>query len=357
MAVKVSLERWERLIGRGVVVDFPCFLAPMVGLSHTALRQTVAGYLPSGAQTLLFTEMLSSRRLPSERIGDRPETARAEGEPPLVPQLLGNEERFISASITKLAALEPVAIDINMGCPVSHVLKHNWGVALMGDPRYAEEVVRLTVRHSPWPVSVKLRAGLEDDLEYLLDFARMLEASGAAWITLHPRLASEGRRGSARWEYIARVRDAISIPVVGNGDVQTARDALAMLSETGCDGIMIGRAAAARPWMFWQIGEALGLPPPATRTGQRAPADGYSEGHEFSCALASFIDAAGSAFTPADAHKRLKFFAHWGARWLDFGHELWRRIASAPDLEAAHAIRESFFAVPQRMCDRTTLAA
>lgn len=351
----LNLSRWEPLRCRGVVVDFPFFLAPMVGLSHAALRQTVARYLPSGASSLLFTEMLSSRRLPAERVGDRPETAVAPGET-IVPQLLANEERFIVASLEKLAQMHPAAIDINMGCPVSKALKHNWGVALMGDPRYAEEVVRITVRHSPWPVSVKLRTGLNDDPEYLVDFARMLEEAGASWITIHPRIAAQQRRGAARWDYLARVREAVRIPVVGNGDVQTAEDALALLRETGCDGVMIGRAAAARPWIFWQIGEVLGFPPPSQREGEAAPQDGFAEGHEYARALEAFLDET-SRFRVEEALKRVRFFVHWGARWLDFGHELWRRTTGATTLAGIREIGRAFFAVPQRMAARTTLAS
>ncbi|MFM7736522.1 MAG: tRNA dihydrouridine synthase [Alphaproteobacteria bacterium] len=349
-------DRWGKLLSRGLEVDFPVFLAPMVGLSHTALRQTVASYLPAGARTVSFTEMLSSRRLPTERIGDRPETAFVPHEPPLVPQLLANEERFIVGSLAKLAAMRPAAIDINMGCLVSKALKHNWGVALMGDPRYAEEVVRTTVRHSTVPVSVKLRTGISDDPAYLVEFALMLEEAGASWITLHPRIAAQQRRGRARWEYVGRVRDAVSIPVVGNGDVQTATDAIELLRETGCDGVMIGRASAARPWIYWQIGSALGLAPPPGREGKMPPADPWAEGAEFAFALRTFVAAARASFAPADASKRLRFFAHWGSRWLDFGHELWRRIGSARDLDEALAIGDAFFSVPQRMAARTTLA-
>lgn len=356
MARAIDLERWNALRGRGIAVDFPCFLAPMVGLSHVALRQTVARYLPAGRSTLLFTEMLSSRRLPTERIGDRPETAFVEHET-LAPQLLANEERFIEASLRKLERMQPAAIDINMGCPVSKALKHNWGVALMGDPRYAEDVVRMTVRHSRWPVSVKLRTGLSDDPEYLVDFARMLEEAGAAWLTIHPRIASQQRRGIPRRDYIARVRDALRIPVVGNGDVQTAADALELLSDTGCDGVMIGRAAVARPWIFWQIAEALALPCPPGREGEVAPADGLQEGAEYARALAAFVDVCELRFQPADAIKRLKFFSHWGGRWLDFGHELWRRMTNVGDLDAARVVGREFFSVPQRMSPRTTLAS
>jgi len=355
VATVIDLERWRALRSRGVSVDFPCFLAPMVGLSHVALRQTVARYVPAGRRTLLFTEMLSSRRLPTERIGDRPETAFVADEP-LVPQLLANEERFIDASLRKLEGMRPAAIDINMGCPVTKALKHNWGVALMGDPRYAEDVVRTTVRHSRWPVSVKMRTGLSDDPEYLIDFARMLEEAGAAWLTIHPRIASQQRRGQPRWEYIARVRDAVAIPVIGNGDVQTADDALALLRETGCDGVMIGRAAAARPWIFWQIAQALSLPPPSGREADAAPADGWGEGAEYALALDAFIGVCEREFQTADAIKRLKFFAHWGGRWLDFGHELWRRMTNVVDLDGARSVGREFFSVPQRMAARTTLA-
>lgn len=327
----------------------------MVGLSHVALRSTARSYLPEGARTLLFTEMLSSRRLPTERMGDRPETATEPGEPHLVPQLLGNEERFIAASLRKLEAMQPAAVDINMGCPVTQALKHNWGVALMGDPAYAEEVVRTTVRLSPWPVSVKLRTGLDDDPEYLLDFCRMLEAAGAAWITLHPRIAKQQRRGHAKWDYIARVRDAVSVPVIGNGDVQTADDAFDLLRRTGCDGAMIGRAAVARPWIFWQIGERLGLAPPSSRAGEDAPADGWQEGAEFYRAFERFVGVAEPRFEPRDARKRVNFFLHWGARWLDFGHELWRRVSSSPDMVETRARARTFFEKPQRMTARTVL--
>jgi tRNA-dihydrouridine synthase B len=355
MTAILPRERWAALEASGVVVDFPFFLAPMVGLSHAALRETLRAYTPAGARTLLFTEMLSSRRLSAEKIGDRPETATLPDELDLVPQLLANEERFIRISLGKLEAIRPCAIDINMGCPVDKALKHNWGVALMGDPRYAEEVVRTTVEYSTRPVSVKLRTGLSDDPEYLVDFARMLEAAGASWLTIHPRIASQQRRGRARWEYLGRVRDAVKIPVIGNGDVQTAEDALDLLRRTGCDGVMIGRAAVARPWILWQIGERLGRPAPLGLETQEAPSDPWTEGAEYRHAFTRFRETADALFTARDAVRRTRFFVHWGGRWLDFGHELWRRINSAADLGEMQEIADTFFAKKQRMTRRTVL--
>ena len=263
----IPLDRWQPLRERGLPIDFPFFSAPMVGLSHAAFRAVLRRYRPAGIRTLSFTEMLSSRRLPTERLGDRPETSFDAAENDLVPQLAGSESRFLVASIEKLRAMKPVALDLNMGCPVAHAFRRDWGVALMADPRRAEAVVRECVRHAPWPVSVKIRTGLSDDLEHLLDFARMLEDAGAAWITVHPRIAAAKRRGRARWEYIGRVRDAVAIPVVGNGDVQTAEDALELQRRTGCDGVMIGRASLGRPWIFRQIAAAR---PPGRRAARRS---------------------------------------------------------------------------------------
>ena len=240
-------------------VNFPIIFAPMAGLSHVAFRQLVRTYLPANAETLLFTEMLSTRLLPSEEVGETPQTKIAEGEEDLVPQLLGNDESWIAPSIRKLMRLSPAGIDINMGCPVSKVLRHNWGVALMGDIYYAEEVVRNTRKLTSLPLSVKIRTGLKDDLKYLVEFSQMLEEAGADWITLHPRVQSQHRRGQANWDYIGRVREALKIPVIGNGDVQESSDILKMINKTGCDGVMVARAATARPWIFWQIAESLGL--------------------------------------------------------------------------------------------------
>ena len=231
-----SLERWSGLRASGIDVDFPFFLAPMVGLSHLAMRSVARGYRPEAARSLAFTEMLSTRRLPTERLGERPETSFGEDEADLVPQIVGNDEGFIAGSLRRLERMRPTAVDVNLGCPVSHAFQMDWGVALMGDMRRAEEVLTAVVRHSHVPVSAKIRTGLEDDPEYLLDFARMLQDVGVSWISLHPRTARSQRRGRARWEHIARVRDAVRVPVIGNGDVQTADDAFQLISETGCDG-------------------------------------------------------------------------------------------------------------------------
>ena len=340
----------------GYRIDFPILVAPMVGISHVAFRALVRSYLPAGCSTLLFTEMLSSRRLPSERVGATPLTYVMEGgERDLVPQLLANEERFIQESARKLEAILPAGIDINMGCPVKKALAHNWGVALMGDIGYAAGVVGMAKRHVGLPVSVKMRSGLSENLPYLLEFVQAMEESGADWLTLHPRIQPQGRRGRAAWEAIARARDAVGIPVVGNGDVQTAEDVLAMRSATGCDAVMVARAATARPWIFWQLGEALGFPPPVGREGESAPRSPEEEGREYGRALLFFLDRIERWFTVEEGLRRLRFFVAWGHRWLPFGHHLWAQMTKSRDLVEARVAIERFFQHPHALLARTSL--
>lgn len=339
----------------GQTVNFPLLFAPMAGLSHVAFRQLVRSYLPEGASTLLFTEMLSTRLLPLENVGHTPQTLVAPGEDDLIPQLLGNEESCLGRSLDKLKSLSPAGVDINMGCPVSKVLKHNWGVALMGDIRYAEEVVKTARRLTSLPLSVKLRTGLKDDLAYLVEFVQMLEDAGADWVTLHPRLQAQHRKGRANWEYIGRVREAVRIPVVGNGDVQEAGDVFRMLAETACDGVMVARAATARPWIFWQVGEALGFPPPPGRAGERAPRTPEQEGEEFHRALNRFCDELEDYYSPAEQMPRLRLFLAWGHKWVSFGHHLSVQVNRCPSLQVARSFLGDFFSAPKPMQARTAL--
>ncbi len=335
-------------------VNFPVCLAPMVGLSHVALRVLVKSYCPPGVQTPWPTEMLSTWRLPKEELGQTPETLRA-GEDPLVPQILGNEEQPIKESVRKLVEWGAAGIDINMGCPVSKALRHNYGVALMGDADYAAEVVRMTVRHAGVPVSVKLRAGLQQDEEFLLRFVRGLEAAGAAWITLHPRLSTQKRRGVADWGQIARVRSALKIPVLGNGDVQCFEDVLAMLTQTGCDSVMIGRALAARPWLMWQVGEALGMANPDGHEGETVPSTETEEGAEYGRACLLLLTTLERYFTPEDGLKRFRFHLRMTSGWLEFGHALMTICARGKSYAELRGGVATFFVNPQRMYKRTSL--
>lgn len=328
----------------------------MVGLSHVALREVLRGYLPAGAETLWPTEMLNSRRLPNEDLTTTPETLRAPTETGLVPQILGNEERYIAPSVGRLVEWGAEAIDINMGCPVQKALKHNYGVALMGDKDYAASVVAMTVKNSPVPVSVKLRAvGSTHDFKQLLDFVSGLRQAGASWICLHPRTAAQKRRGSADWEQIRQLRAAVDFPIIGNGDVQTVEDVHAMLKETQCDMVMAGRALAARPWMLWQLGEDLGFAPPAGKENLRAPRRPEEEGAEYGRALLGLIDQARHYFPESLALRKIRFHVRTTAVWLPFGQSLYSLCTKATDLPELRKKTEDFFAQPVEMSARTDL--
>jgi tRNA-dihydrouridine synthase B len=336
-------------------VNFPLCLAPMVGLSHVGLRRLLNDYLPPEASTIWPTEMLNSRRLPNETVGETPETRRMENEKFLVPQILGNDESFISKSVKRLEDWGAHGIDINMGCPVQKALKHNYGVALMGDSEYAAEVVGMTVRSTSLPVSVKLRvAGPEQGEEYFLKFVNGLVDAGASWLTLHPRTGAQKRRGRADWVQIKNLKKEINIPVVGNGDIQVWQDVFKMKEETGCDLVMSGRALAARPWMLWQVGEKLGYSAPAGRGGL-APQSPLEEGAEYGKALLKFIDYCEEYF-PADlALRKIKFYIRTTHVWLDFGHSLMAAASTCHTISDLKIKTAEFFERPIEMKPYTEL--
>lgn len=342
-------QRWN---GR---VNFPVCLAPMVGLSHGALRAVLREYTPSGVRTLWPTEMLNSRKVPQQILGQTPETVGLPGEDGLAPQILGNEEKPIADSVSRLIQWGAVAIDINMGCPVQKALRHNYGVALMGDPGYAADVVAMAVRNSSVPISVKLRAGPQGDFDFLARFVAGLREAGASWITLHPRTPDQGRRGEADWSQIRRLREISDCPIIGNGDVQTADDVFAMLEQTRCDLVMSGRALAARPWLMWQVGERLGLHAPLGRTGG-APATREQEGEEYGRALLRLIYYSREMFGPTElALRKVRFHLRTTGPWLLFGHTLESLSHLAKSLDEFKPMVEDFFSQPQVMFPKTDL--
>jgi tRNA-dihydrouridine synthase B len=330
-------------------VNFPFCLAPMVGLTHRPFREVVREYMPAGHHTIWPTEMLNSRRLPAQKVGDTPETLVTRDEfgnnleDGLVPQILGNEEEHIAGSVKKLKEWGAVGIDINMGCPVQKALRHNYGVSLMGDYDYAKEIVAMTTRNTNLPVSVKLRAGLQKDADYLLKFTEGLVESGASWLTLHPRLAAEKRKGTADWTQIKFLVDRLNVPIIGNGDIQIADDAMRMLSETNCEAVMIGRALTARPWMLWQLGERLGLPAPLGKEGLKAPKDGHEEAREYGRATIKMLHKCRESFTDSLALRRFRFYLKVSHMWLNFGNALISISHKSDDFNEINDKLEIFF--------------
>lgn len=325
----------EHRMGR-LGIQFPFLIAPMVGISHVAFRELIRSYLPQSLDSLLFTEMLSTLRLPYEDLSNLPGPLTSVGENYFVPQLLGNDEAYIADSIKRLLPFHPWGFDINMGCPASHQLKHNWGVRLLGDADYASKVVSVTKKHSPRPVSIKLRVATGDkiDLNYLLDFTRRMEEAGVDWMTLHCRTQNQGHHGYAHWDLVSEVSRARKIPVIANGDIHTWQDAIQLINDYKVDGAMIARAATARPWILWQIAQKLGiLNSPQARWETSPPWTPDEEGKEyfravlrFSCLLEDYFGD-----TPF-ALKKLIFFVAQGSRWLLFGHAFFHAIKRCQSL-------------------------
>lgn len=303
-------------------LNFPFLMAPMVGLSHAAFRQLIQEYLPKDAQTIWPTEMLSSRRIPHQKLENHPMTLKSPFDQHLSPQILGNKEENIVPTVEKLESWGASSIDINMGCAESHILKHNYGVSLMGDINYAANVVKITRKATNLPVTVKLRSGLKRDLNKLIEFCQALEQAGANWLTIHPRIASEKRRALPDWQQIKELKKHISIPIIGNGDVQTFDEALDYLKNYHADAIMIGRALTARPWLFWQLGEKLGHAPPQGKEHSPCPFTPREEALEMGKSLLRYLDLCFFYFTEQQALKRFRFHLRHAHGWLNFGHRL-----------------------------------
>ena len=334
-------------------VNFPLTLAPMVGLSHCAFRQLLREYMPKEAVTLWPSEMLNSRRIPDEKLHKIPEAMTYGDENYWVPQILANEEDKIKRSLPKLYSHGAQGIDINMGCPVRKALKHNYGVSLMGDKKYAADVVRMTVANAKGPVSVKLRAVEESQTQDWLEFMNGLIDAGANWLCLHPRTAEQKRKGYADWNQIKILTENVDVPVIGNGDIQTVDDILNMLDQTGCDMVMAGRALTARPWLFWQLGERLGWEPPEGKS--QAPWTPEEEGAEYGRSLLRLIEIMSETFEKRLAYRKFVFHVKTSSVWLPFGHSLYSKMTKAKTLEDCQIFVEDFFQSPHSMSPKTFL--
>ncbi len=247
---------------------FPVLLAPMAGVSDVVFRRIC---LERGA-SLAFTEMVSAKGLSfgNERTGDLLELA--PNERVVGVQLFGHEPAVMAAEARRVREMlgERLAVlDINMGCPARKIAAKGDGGSLMARPAEAREIIRAVAGSVDVPVTVKFRRGFELDRETAPAFAEMAQEAGAAALTVHGRFVRQMYRGPADWGCIERVVNAVDIPVVGNGDVTSGERAVALREQTGCDGVMIARAARGNPWIFEQVRAALdGRPAPAPPTAE-----------------------------------------------------------------------------------------
>ncbi len=223
---------------------------------------------------MAFTEMVSAKGLSYANEKTRRLLSLAEGERSVGVQLFGHEPQTmarVAAWIEETMASSLAWIDINMGCPTHKIVSKGDGAALMKSPELATNIVREVCAAVNHPVTVKFRRGWQEGKQTAPDFARRMEDAGASAVVIHGRFATQMYHGKANWDVIALVKDAVQIPVVGNGDIKTAEDALSMFRQTSCDHVMIARAAEGNPWIFSQTkaiisGKAVpSAPTPAER--------------------------------------------------------------------------------------------
>lgn len=244
-----------------VAIDSPFMLAPLAGYTDSPMRRLARRF---GA-SMVWTEMVSAEG--AVRGGEKtlallcfhPE------ERPISVQLFGARPDPMARAAALIERLGPDTVDLNVGCPARKVVKGGAGAALMRDPGLLSEIAGAVVEATSLPVTAKIRSGWDRDSVNAAEIARVLEERGVVAVIVHPRTRAQGFSGPADWSVIREVRRSVGIPVIGSGDVSDPSDALRMLEETSCDGVMIGRAAVGNPWIFGRCAEAVasGRVPPA----------------------------------------------------------------------------------------------
>ena len=306
----------------------PVLLAPMAGLTHSALRRTICGF---GGAGLLSTEMLSAKRLPSENPAVSPYLIRTASEKPLSHQLLTSNAEEISAAMEALHEMKADAVDLNMGCPAPAVGRFGGGIRLMEQPEDARRIVAEARKRIPLPLSAKIRLGLELDERKLRDFCAMLEDGGIDMLSVHARLKHESFARTPRWAHLAKIKEWIRIPVVANGGIFSVQDAKDCLRISGADGLMLGRGAVIKPWLFAEIARDV------YGSAMAEPEVSLPAVYE------NYIGFLKEHFRPEHRLGRLKQFTRYFAQNYQFGHHLASRIQSSNSLDEAWERAGTFF--------------
>lgn len=249
-----------------VSIAGPLVLGPMAGVTDTVYRQLCK---EQGCH-LLYTEMVSAKAILYKNKNTQPLLSASDMEQPLALQLFGSEPDIMAEIASQIENGPYDIIDVNMGCPVPKIVHNNEGSALMKNPYLVGEIIGAMTKKCKKPVTLKIRKGFSEDTVNAVEIAKIAEANGAAAIAVHGRTREQYYSGKADWTIIKAVKNAVKIPVIGNGDITGPENAKQMLDQTGCDAIMIGRAARGNPWIFRRIGCYL-------ETGKLLPAPSVSE--------------------------------------------------------------------------------
>jgi nifR3 family TIM-barrel protein len=301
-------------------LDGLAVLAPLAGIGNLPFRKLCRRF---GA-ALVFSEMMSAPGLVRGQPNTRRLLATDPAEQPVAFQLFGADPAAMAEASVLAAAAGCQVVDLNFGCPVPKVVRHQGGAALLQQPERLEAIVAACVRACPRPVSVKIRAGWDQDRINAKEIAQRVEAAGAAAVTVHARTRAQQFSGAAAWGIIADVVRAVKIPVIGNGDVHCGQDAARMLAETGCAAVMVGRGCLGRPWVFAHINHFLA-------TGDELPEPGLQE------RIAIVREHhAGLKQLKGERTARLEMRKHtaWYLRGLPGAAEIRRRVNTCEDEQA-----------------------
>lgn len=324
-------ELFSRKTAGGTPI-LPLILAPMAGVTDAPFRNIA---IKHGAH-LAYSEMVASQAMvrntpKSLRIASAPSTL--DSEPILAVQIAGSDPAVMAEAARMNEERGARIIDINMGCPVKKICNNGAGAALLKDETRAAAIVTAVTRAVHVPVTVKIRLGWDHEHKNGLTIARIAEQNGARMVTVHGRTRSDMYHGKADWTAIATIKQALSIPVIGNGDVTSPANAREMLTITGVDGIMIGRAALGKPWIFSQIAHFL-------EKGDIPPQPGIKARMELVLShFAAMIEHMGAKTGNRAARKHLAWHTHGlinGARFRD-------AINHSPDPQTTTAMIQSFF--------------
>lgn len=246
--------------------DNTAVLAPLAGITDLPFR-LLAKEAGCG---LVYSEMISSNALVRRSAKTLKMLDSCAAEKPLCVQIFGADPSIMAEAARMVEASGADMLDINLGCAVKKILKTGSGAALMKVPEITENILRTVRRSIHIPLTIKIRTGWDNSGQQAVTIARIAEECGVDAIAVHPRTATQGFRGDADWSVITAVKKAVAMPVIGNGDIKTARDALKMEAGTSCDGIMIGRAAIGNPWIFsGYLALKNGRPAPEVKISQR----------------------------------------------------------------------------------------